>query len=850
MAVNSESSSFVNALHFVTRWIGLTGLANAAVGLVLWFALGYEDVGSIVVIAGAAAVGLAVLGELRGLAGAVASQRGAAGVNVLLQIGLAVFLVVSLNVYSFLNFKRFDWTANQAFTLKEELREKLSKLRGDTDIIVYLQHVSFGQRVELRQDDYDQAAEKIIAKKVEDLVEQFREIGQRFRVTVYDTQKKNKKDIRRKINELSGELRKDQLDADVESELLGTIENAPENSVFFYSKEPRHLQRIGFNDLFYLDKKASEQANNGKGNLVLIDQDLKTFTDKVFKIEERKPRIAFAVVHGWLGQEGSEEYGMPGVKAAFAARGFEGRDIVLWKNLLGPDKAAAALEFEESRYEVLELMKGRFQDEIETLDDEVKEYLQAKALLDAQKIDEFNRSFVFFFFPAEGYRPKTREWVVRQIEEARKVGALIRPPLQVTKDTRDTGLKLVNDGIDYNTKELATYRKKLDKVLTEQAKLPVDNLGEQRRVTDVKAKFKRLAANVDMLVIPRLTWKSIIEKRGIRSDIHNLDKVHVDAIKEFMKAGKPVLFCLGPPIGAERGDKDALEDLLAAFRISLPGQTILYTSEGDAMEERDEKAEIGGAAIEIPPVTFEWKPFASPWAQASPKRLLVRESLKLTSRGFLEKNREALRVRHARPVYVETWSPDTLATAIGSLAFPGAHGAGHAWMTLRQKKYDESAVFMMTDADCWNEDRSLIRLTQRAPHFERPKPDDPNNFTLQERRMGPFPVGVAVEADVPADWYEGDADRTQKKVRLAVIGDGSLFIGEKLSPMREKLFVDVTNWLLGRENLLARDSTTWQYPRVEMKADAKNLWQWGARLGLPLVFIYLGLNVWLVRRMR
>ncbi|MBM3993694.1 MAG: hypothetical protein FJ303_06015 [Planctomycetes bacterium] len=852
MAVTTESTSFVNALHFIARWIGLNGLVAVAVGLMLWFPLGYENVGSIVVIAGASAVGLALLGEVRGVAGAVASQRGAAGVNVLLQIAFAVFLVVAINGYSFFNYQRFDLTADKAFTLKQELRDKLAKLRGDTDIIVYLQHVSFGQRVELRQDDYDQTAEKIIAKKVEDLVEQFREIGPRFRVTVYDTQKKNKKEIRRKINEMSGEaLTKEQQDGTAESELLKDVEKAPENSIFFFSKEPRHLQRIGFNDIFYLDKQASQQANNGKGNVVLIDQGLQTFTDKVFKIEERKPRVAFAVVHGFLGQEGSDEYGMPGFKSALVARGIEGRDIILYKNLLSPDPSPAALEFEESRYEVLELMKGRFEDTIEVLEDEIKEYLIAKPLLAPDKIDEFNRKFVFYFFAAEGYRPKTREWVQRQLQEAARVGALVRPPLSVSKGTWEDGLKLCVEGIEYNEREIATYRKKLDKVVAEQAKLPVDNLGEQRRFGDVREKFKRLAANIDLLVIPRLTWRNLIERRGVRSDLHTLDKAHIDAIKDFMKAGKPVLFCVGPPIGAARSDKDSLEELLSAFRVTLPNQTILHTAEGEAMEERDEKTEIGGAAIELPPAAFEWKSSAMRFAEsgaATPSP--VRTSLRVTSRGFLEKNREALRVRYARPVYVETWTPETVGNAIASLAFPGPAGTGHAWHWLRQKKYNENAVFMMTHPDCWNEDRSLIATAQRAPHFEKPKVDDPNNFTLLERRMGPFPVGVALEADVPAEWYDGDDKGTHKKVRLAVIGDGSLFVGDKLSPMREKLFLDVTNWLLGRENLLTRESSTWQYPRLGISAGAKNLWEWAARLGLPLVFVYIGLNVWLVRRMR
>ena len=83
-----------------------------------------------------------------------------------------------------------------------------------------------------------------------------------------------------------------------------------------------------------------------------------------------------------------------------------------------------------------------------------------------------------------------------------------------------------------------------------------------------------------------------------------------------------------------------------------------------------------------------------------------------------------------------------------------------------------------------------------------------------------------------------------------MIGQGGIFIGEKLSPMREKLFLDVSNWLLGRENLLAKESVTWQYPRINLEPEVKNQWEWTMRAGLPVFFIFLGMNVWLVRRMR
>ena len=121
--------------------------------------------------------------------------------------------------------------------------------------------------------------------------------------------------------------------------------------------------------------------------------------------------------------------------------------------------------------------------------------------------------------------------------------------------------------------------------------------------------------------------------------------------------------------------------------------------------------------------------------------------------------------------------------------------------------------------------------------------------SLEEKRRGPFPIGVAVSTPLPADWYT-DKNAKPATVRLAVIGHGGVFNGGELSPAREMLLLDTTNWLLGRDQELALKETEWSYPRVDMDAREKAMWQWGAWLGLPALFAYLGLIVVLVRRLR
>jgi hypothetical protein len=155
---------------------------------------------------------------------------------------------------------------------------------------------------------------------------------------------------------------------------------------------------------------------------------------------------------------------------------------------------------------------------------------------------------------------------------------------------------------------------------------------------------------------------------------------------------------------------------------------------------------------------------------------------------------------------------------------------------------------MMTNAASWNEDQPFPGR-ERTPRFEPPRPDDPARGTFEEKRRGPFPIGVAVEVSLPRSWY-GESQQSPATARIAVIGHGGLFIGPALPPVKEKLLLDVCNWLLGRDDLLTKGNQPWQYPRVSLASSNYALWQWGTRLGLPALFAYLGMVVLMVRKLR
>jgi hypothetical protein len=838
MAVKTRGrSSVLGFLQFVVRFLGLNGLVAAAIGAVMWFALDYEEVGQIVVIAGGSAAALALLVELPGLLFATASHRGAAGINVVLQVSLASVLVIGGNYYSFYHHKRFDCTRDQVFTLDDKLQEKLAQLRGDTDIIIYLQHVSFGQRVDLRQDEYDQAAEKITIEKVKDMVEQFGEVSPGFRIHVLDTHKRTYTDRDKKLSEVS-------------KELVVAIKNAPEDSVFFFSRETKQIQRLSFNDIAHLDRKASEKADDGKGNLVLIDQGVRNFANKIFRIEEKKPRIGIAVVHGFLGLEGAEEYGMPALKTAMQRNGYDGRDVVLKRLLRDP----VALDREENRYEALQRLQA-------SLKRDLKHYEATHAKLERQRdfwsdksLDEINKEYVVVVL-SNGYALETRE----AVDDFRKRTGRQPRTRPIDGDLRQRVIKDLNRTASSYDIEIKSKKERLAKAEEEQKSMPEERLAESRRISDVREKLNRFLNDVDLLVVPRYTVINLVRLPGgevIRPGIHSLDDAQLEAIKDFMKAGKPVLFCLGPNPGrdGEPGNADSLEKLLGQFGVVLPNQTILSKAEGEAMAEFQDREELqSGGQVDTPPAEFDWIASAAFASALDKTGTPIRVSMRMTVNGLGENSRTGLKNRYPRPVYVSRlWTPQTVGSTLGLLSLPNSAAPTQVFAALQNqqhREFDENAVFLMTSPDWWNEDRPIID-DDWTPHFIPPGSDDVDNGTIKEKRRGPFPIGVALEADVPRDWYSSADTMKPTRVRLAVIGDGAVFIGEKLSPLKEKLFLDVSNWLLGRENLLARESATWEYPRVQLEPEIKQGWEWGTRFALPMFFVFLGANVWLVRRMR
>ena len=90
-------------------------------------------------------------------------------------------------------------------------------------------------------------------------------------------------------------------------------------------------------------------------------------------------------------------------------------------------------------------------------------------------------------------------------------------------------------------------------------------------------------------------------------------------------------------------------------------------------------------------------------------------------------------------------------------------------------------------------------------------------------------------------------------MRTAVIGEAWWLIGPTLDPSRERLVTDLFNWLIGRDDRLARrpaDEAVWEYPRLNWSERKAGLWRSGLEFGLPLCAAFMGFTVLLYRRLR
>jgi hypothetical protein len=837
---------------------------------------------------GAAVVALwAVVEIVSGLV-LVTGKRSAIGTNAVVQTSLAVALLVLVNVISFGNYWRFDTTRDREFTLAKEQVDELRKLRPDaaTTIVVLQKHKTAGTLSDT-PDAYDYAAERKVVEKVRDLVDQVREFGPRFNVVVLDAADDR---YERTVKALTR----------TRPGLQDAIDKAPENSIFFYadgkvqkrtkadaekllqgSAKPAvapdpddagstlvyqsPIGRMSFAEFYQLDKTASREATPaereglsavgggaafaqgivGKGNLVLIPRGKEAFVSRILSLEERRPKVGLAVIHPILTsrEATTETYSAAGLRKALELNGFDVTDIILkkgWEEERGgltPD----AYTYEESELERVEARYTSLTEDLEGQEIALKQYEKYRPLAEKDPLDEVNRKFRLSNGKpvlTEADRQDVLTAIDRTIEELRRLVAA-------------------------TSKSLAEVGPKYRSLLGDERSV------ENRRIADVKLKMNQYLDECDVLVVPRLTTVDLAAQHVYPPSLFHLSQEQAAVVREFVKAGKPVLFGIGPAV--PRGPRlDAMADdvdrLLPRLGIELGRQTIVTDREFEAMADRR-----GGlsSSVDLPPLSV-----VPPEPPAKPKNPIA-AAFEVTTRA-VDKTLEVKRGGY-RPVYLAPGFAERLPFA---------------------------PEILYTTKDAWNEDRPLPERDYR-PKYEPSKPDDGRKGTRNEERRGPFPVGVAVEVPVPVEWFDANPEIAPKAVpgaaavgvagayplapqfaeheqlaglmlfadggisagllhvvatktdrptvRVVAFGHGGLFTGTDLKPGHQTLLLHTMNWLLRRPERLPADvpdEQKWRFPRATLTEREAKVWKLGTITMLPMLCGLAGVVVLMARKVR
>ena len=607
--------------------------------------------------------------------------------------------------------------------------------------------------------------------------------------------------------------------------LKSAIESAPENSIFFY--HDGRIQRLGFNQFYLLDKTASRDEKN----LVLIPQGKEAFVRKVLGVEARRPKVAVGVIHPWLStNDNREEFSAPGIRKTLELNGYDVVDLILKKGWDGESPLGpAASTIRESQLEEVE-------SQLQAATDDVAE---AESQLQQLKL----------------VRERTLKGPLTELD--RMFRRVIGRPIDEEADRKRLLDRLIDPNISQRESDLAEAKKKQADLEPKFLEFTRDDaLMAARRDPNIKARLAATLADCDLLILSRLTVMSLSDRRSIPASLHNLSKEQAEVIKDYLAAGKPAICCIG---AADLGPKqqrpdepagpDDVEKLIRRLGVELGPQIIVTELEYQSMATR--QSSPFGSSVDAPPLIIHA-------ANSSVAPNPVGRAFNLSNRslaGQLKVVRSGF-----RPVSIDAGVP-----------------------------LKASAEILDTTPESWNKnwpETAPFGSPRYLPKFEATKPTDERKGTRNEERKGSFPVGIAAEVPVPAEWIDDKSvaafaasvvgagatsppglafgttnpDRFHaamtkdvKTTRLVVFGHGGLFNGKELDPGRETLLLQSVHWALKRDDQMPREASgagNWRYPRVGLSPVEHAGWRWGTFLGLPLLAAYLGLIVLMFRRLR
>src|SRR5262249_52494237 len=154
---------------------------------------------------------------------------------------------------------------------------------------------------------------------------------------------------------------------------------------------------------------------------------------------------------------------------------------------------------------------------------------------------------------------KSNDNALREIEEAHKLWekstlaelnkryAAELKGRKLTEAMRREQVEDLADDIRILKSTLADQRARRSEVREEKNKLNLDSLAESRRMADLQAKLTRALADVDLLIVPRITLRNVARSgENLPNWYHKLDETQTNVLRDFLKQGKPILACFGP----------------------------------------------------------------------------------------------------------------------------------------------------------------------------------------------------------------------------------------------------------------------------------------------------------------
>ena len=263
-------------------------------------------------------------------------------------------------------------------------------------------------------------------------------------------------------------------------------------------------------------------------------------------------------------------------------------------------------------------------------------------------------------------------------------------------------------------------------------------------MTDLKAKMLELLAECDLLIVPRMTLRNVTCQRpASRSRLYRLDDAQVEAVKEFLKAGKPVLACFGPTnepadraARRRRPGRTASRSCSSQLGIQFGKQTVLFDADSKSFAERRTNLFATGSTNEA----------------AGAVRAAGRAAAALYSPGRRRPSRRAGRAAAGQPDRPSMAVAEPQRRRRSELDLAAQAPAAGLLRARRSRASRRPSRGSCSPTRTAGTRTSRSRRASGRRASSRPSRTTRPRARRDEKRRGPFPVGVAVETTVPAEW--------------------------------------------------------------------------------------------------